>query len=169
MIRKLSLPSDVMLRSYNEADRDAVLALRTLAFSVLAAHSYSREQLAASRARAAEPVFALELQQVNLMLAVDRNGTVLGAAGWSAHEGEPGTARIRKVFVHPERAQQGIGTMLVLDAERRAAAAGYAQFAVRASINAVPFYRRLDYRPVEPQTVSRPGDLHLAVMLMRKP
>jgi GNAT superfamily N-acetyltransferase len=103
------------------------------------------------------------------MLGLDRSGTVLAAAGWSAHEGEPGTARIRKVFVHPERARQGLGTTLVLDAERRAASAGYTQFAVRASLNAVPFYRRLGYRPVEPQTVSRPGDLHLAVMLMRKP
>jgi putative acetyltransferase len=169
MIRKLSLPPDLMLRSYDEVDREAVLALRALAFSVLAADSYSREQLAASRARTAEPAFALELQQVNLRLAVDRKGTVLGAAGWSAHEGEPETARLRKVFVHPERARQGIGTMLVLDAERRAAAAGYGQLAVRASLNAVPFYRRLGYRPVESQTVSRPGDLQLAVMLMRKP
>jgi putative acetyltransferase len=169
MNRKVSLPPDVVLRPYEDSDREAVVALRALAFSVLAANAYSPEQLAASRAHAAAPAFADELRRINLMLAVDRSGGVLGAAGWSAHEGEPMTARIRKVFVHPERAQQGLGTTLVLDAERRAAAAGYAQFAVRSSLNAVSFYRRLGYRSVESQSVPRPGDVRLPVTLMRKP
>jgi putative acetyltransferase len=162
-------PPDVILRSYEDADRDAVVALRALAFSALAASSYSPQQLAASRAHAEEPAFARELRQINLMLAVDRSGALLGAAGWSTHEGEPGTARIRKVFVHPHWARKGLGTALVLDAERRAEGAGHARFAVRASLNAVSFYRRLGYRAVESQSVPRPGDVGLPVMLMRKP
>jgi len=169
MSRRLSLPPDVVLRSYEDSDREAVVALRALAFSALAANSYGPEQLAASRAHAEAPAFAGELRQINLMLAVDRSGAVLGAAGWSAHEGEPMTARIRKVFVHPNRARRGLGTTLVLDAERRAEAAGYARFVVRASLNAVSFYRRLGYRSIESQSVPRPGHVRLPVMLMRKP
>jgi putative acetyltransferase len=169
MNRKVSLPPDVVLRPYEDSDREAVAALRALAFSVLAANVYSPEQLAASRAHAETPAFAGELRRINLMLAVDRSGALLGAAGWSTHEGEPETGRIRKVFVHPQWARKGLGTALVLDAERRAEGAGHARFAVRASLNAVSFYRRLGYRTVESQRVPRPGDVGVPVMLMRKP
>jgi putative acetyltransferase len=88
---------------------------------------------------------------------------VLGAAGWSAQDDEPGTARIRKVFVHP-----GLGTTLVRDAERRARAAGYERFIVRSSLNAVLFYQKLGYRIVEMANVPRPSDIRLPVVVMRK-
>ena len=165
----MTLPPDVVLRSYEDADRDTVVALRALAFAVLAADSYSDEQLTAGRARAEEPAFAHELREIDLRLALDGSGVVIGAAGWSAHEGEPATARIRRVFVHPGWARRGLGSALVLDAERRAQGAGYAHLIVRASLNAVSFYRRLGYRTVESQSVPRPGDVRLPVMLMRKP
>jgi hypothetical protein len=47
MSRSLSLPPDVVLRSYEDSDREAVVALRALAFSALAANFYGPEQLAA--------------------------------------------------------------------------------------------------------------------------
>jgi putative acetyltransferase len=163
------LASRIVLRPYADSDRVRLLALRSVAFSELAAAHYSREELAAGHAHAEEPDYAQELRDCNLMLAVDRSGAVLGAAGWSAQGDEPGTARIRKVFVHPGSAGRGLGTMLVGDAERRAKAAGYARFIVRASLNAVPFYQKLGYRIVEATSVIRPGEVRLRVVTMRKP
>jgi putative acetyltransferase len=160
---------DVALRPYADSDRGRLLAVRGLAFSVLGAAHYSRDQLAAVQARAEDSAYAAELRRCNLMLAVDRSGAVLGAAGWSAHDGEDGTARVRKVFVHPDLAGRDLGTMLVRDAERRAGAAGYDRLLVRASLNAVPFYERLGYRIDEPSSVDRPGGISLPVVVMRKP
>jgi putative acetyltransferase len=157
------LASHVILRPYAASDRERLLALRSLAFSELASAHYSREELAAARAHAEEPSYAQDLQNCNLMLAVDQDGVVLGAAGWSAQDDEPGTARIRKVFVHP-----GLGTTLVRDAERRARAAGYERFIVRSSLNAVLFYQKLGYRIVEMANVPRPSDIRLPVVVMRK-
>jgi hypothetical protein len=39
MNRKVSLPPDVVLRPYEDSDREAIVALRALAFSVLAANA----------------------------------------------------------------------------------------------------------------------------------
>jgi putative acetyltransferase len=162
------LASHVILRPYAASDRERLLALRSLAFSELASAHYSREELAAARAHAEEPSYAQDLQDCNLMLAVDQDGIVLGAAGWSAQDDEPGTARIRKVFVHPGSAGRGLGTTLVRDAERRARAAGYERFIIRSSLNAVSFYHKLGYRIVEMANVPRPSDIRLPVVVMRK-
>jgi putative acetyltransferase len=165
----LPLPPGILLRAYTDTDRESIIAIRRLAFAELAASHYSREELAAGRARMEDPAYAEDLRQCNLMLAVDRDDAVLGGAGWSAQKGEPAAARIRKVFVHPASARRGLGTALVVDAERRASAAGHERFVVRASLNAVPFYQRLGYHVVEATSVPRAGDVSLRVVLMRKP
>jgi putative acetyltransferase len=75
--------------------------------------------------------------QSHLVLALSAPSEIVASAGWIAVPDEPGTARVRKVFVHPSLARRGLATRLILDAERRALAAGYARLMVRANLNAV--------------------------------
>lgn len=89
-------------------------------------------------------------------------------AGWIAAPEEPGTARIRKVFVHPSLARRGLATRLVLDAGRRALVAGYTRLMVRANLNAVPLYRRLGYPPLRDGGMTTPDGVDLPVMFMTK-
>ena len=89
-------------------------------------------------------------------------------AGWIAVVEEPGTARIRKVLVHPSRARQGLATRLVLDAECRALAAGYPRIVVRANLNAVPFYLKLGYHPLRNGVMTTPSGIDLPVVFMAK-
>lgn len=103
-----------------------------------------------------------------MMLAVDTRGEIVGAAGWSRDLEQPETARIRKVFVHPRCARQGIGSRLVQDAETRATAVGFPRLCVRASLNAVPFYRSLGYREDRIMPTTGSGGARLTLMYMIK-
>jgi putative acetyltransferase len=143
---------DLALRPYGESDLDSVRALHALAFERLAAGHHSAADLAAS----------------HLVLAVQAEGAVLATTGWIAVPDDAGTARIRKVFVHPDLARRGIASRLVRDAEGRAAAAGHHRLVVRANINAVPLYLKLGYRTLREGDMEAGGGIVLPVHFMAK-
>jgi putative acetyltransferase len=156
--------SNILLRPMREAEIPAVVALHAASFAALAT-AYPPELAPIYAAAVATPAYAAELRESGLWVA-ERDGTLLGTAGWLG-QADWG-ARIRKVFVHPEAARQGLATRLVLAAEERARAAGHARFMLRAYLNAVPFYESLGY------AADRPGERVLAegvsmpVLFMRK-
>ncbi len=78
----------------------------------------------------------------------EQAGVLLGGAGWE--EGEAGAgATIRAVFVHPAAHGKGIGARLLRVIEHELATRGVTRLVVPAALNAVGFYQRLGYRPVE--------------------
>lgn len=125
-----------------------VRALHALAFRLLAAGHHTPAQIAAHEALIAAPAYAEDVARSHLILArEDATGRPVGTAGWLAMEDRPATARIRKVFVHPDMARRGLASALVRAVEQAAEAAGYPHLYVRANINAVPLYEKLGYRP----------------------
>jgi putative acetyltransferase len=143
--------SDLVLRPYVAADFDAFVAAQTLAFARLALGAYSRAELErVARARHA-PGRREEMLCIDEWVAETRAGQIVAAAGQSPQPGETGTARIRRVFVHPDWAGRGLGRRLVGEAEQRARAAGHERFVVCASLNAVPFYERLGFVALRPE------------------
>jgi putative acetyltransferase len=159
---------DFTLRPYGESALAAVRALHALAFEGLAAAHHTGAQLAAHSAMTRDAAYAADLAASHLALAVQEDGTVIATAGWIAVADEAGTARIRKVFVHPALARRGIASHLVRDAEARAEAAGYRRLIVRANINAVPLYRKLGYRTLRVGEMDAGGGIALPVHFMAK-
>jgi putative acetyltransferase len=156
------------LRPYGESDLAAVRTLHALAFESLAAERHSGAQLAAHSAMTRDGAYAADLAASHLALAVQADGAVIATAGWIGVADEAGTARIRKVFVHPEFARRGVASHLVRDAEARAEAAGYRRLIVRANINAVLLYRKLGYHTLREGEMAAGGGIVLPVHFMAK-
>lgn len=154
-------------RRYRDADLDLVCALHKASFSALASGEHTQEQIAAHCATIDAADYAADLLRSNLTIAEDDTG--IGAtAGWLPLAGENGTARIRKVFVRPDRARRGLGRRMVEAAEDVAREQGHERFYVRANLNAVPLYESLGYAAVGSGEMSVVGGVALPVLFMRK-
>lgn len=164
----MSLPENISLQAYTADDLAAVRALHALAFRRLAASHHNAAQIAAHEALIAADGYAADLARSNLVLARHPDAGLIATAGWLAMAERPATARIRKVFVHPDWARRGLATGLVRAAEQAAATAGYPHLYVRANINAVPLYQSLGYR-AEAEGVMPAGDAALPVVYMSRP
>lgn len=160
---------DGTIRPIAEGDVEAVRDLHARSFAGLAGSHNTAAQIDAHLALIRAPDYAAALLCNNLLLAEGRDRRIVGSAGWCETEGEPGTARIRKVFVAPDAAGTGLGRRLVEAAEADARARGATGFFVRANANAAAFYERLGYRPVETGAMPGPGGVAIPVVFMRKP
>lgn len=163
----MSLPESISLQPCTPADLPAVRALHALAFRRLAASHHDAAQIAAHEALIAAEDYAADVARSNLVLARHPAAGLIATAGWLAMADRPGTARIRKVFVHPDWARRGLATALVRAAERAAAAAGCPHLYVRANINAVPLYEKMGYR-AEARGMMPAGDAELPVVYMSR-
>jgi putative acetyltransferase len=158
----------LVLRPIREADLDAVRKLQAESFSVLAGDIHSPAQIAAHVALIMAPDYAAELMSNNLLVAEAPGGALVATAGWCRVPDDDVAARLRKVFVAPDRAGQGLGRRMVEAAEDAARAAGFGRFRVRANANAEAFYARLGYRPVERGEMPTAGGVALPTVIMVK-
>ena len=163
----MPLPDGIELRRYESRDADAVRRLHALAVRRLAASHHTPAQLAAHEALIMADAYADDLARSNLLLAEARGGRLVATGGWLPHPDRPATARIRKVFVHPDLAGRGLGSAMVRAAEAAAHAAGLPNLFVRANINAVRLYEKLGYRALEPGVMPA-GLENLPVMFMER-
>ena len=159
---------EIALRPAEVGDLPAICRLHALSFEALAIAEHSPAQVAAHTALTLAPEYQIDVRQSHLMLAISAAGEIVATAGWIEVPEEPGTARVRKVFVHPDWARRGLASRLVQDAERRALAAGFRRMVVRANRNAVPFYRKLGYQPLRDGVMATPGGIELPVTFMEK-
>lgn len=162
------MPVMLSHRPYTAADRAAVGALHARAFKALAAAFHSPAEIGAHTALTGTVAYGDDLLLSNLALAIGADDAIVASAGWMPVAEEPGAARIRKVFVEPRLARQGIGSSMVRDAERRAIAQGYPRLLVRANLNAVPLYAKLGYAPVRDGRMATPCGIALPVVFMEK-
>ena len=98
----------------------------------------------------------------------DQNAEVrsIGCGGWSkrktlfgADRGpgrqpellDPATdaAKVRAIFVHPEFARRGLGSLILARVEAEAAAAGFRRFEMGSTLTGVPLYKLKGYVEVE--------------------
>jgi len=156
------------LRPLSEGDLDAVQDLHVRAFSDLAREWHTAEQIRAHVRAIQHPAYRNELLVKKILCAMGPRDRILGTAGWQPQPRRDDTARIRKVFVDPALARQGLGKRLVRAVEERARAAGFPHFYVRANMNAVVLYKRLGYREIEPGTMAVGNGVTLPVMFMEK-
>ena len=117
----------------------------------------------------------------------DADGTqrVVGCGGWSnrktlfGSDGGPNreaefldpktdAAKIRAIFVHPDCARRGIGSMILEHCERVAAAAGFTRLEMGSTLTGVPLYSLKGYTPVERIEIPLPNGEVLPVIKMTK-
>jgi GNAT superfamily N-acetyltransferase len=58
-------------------------------------------------------------------------------------------ARVRAIFVHPDFARQGLGSLILASVENAARAAGFRRFEMGSTLTGIPLYRRKGYIEVE--------------------
>jgi GNAT superfamily N-acetyltransferase len=113
-------------------------------------------------------------------------GTILaGCGGWSkrktlfgADRGpgrepdllDPATdaAKVRAIFVHPQFARQGLGSLILATVEDAARAAGFRRFEMGSTLTGVPLYRLKGYVDVERIEVPLPNGEALPIVKMVK-
>jgi putative acetyltransferase len=158
---------DASIRSIRAEDVPDVRALHARSFAELARDHHTPEQIEAHVALVLDNSYRDELLSNNLLVA-EAEGRIIGTAGWCTVADAPGTARIRKVFVAPEVAGRGLGSLLVREAESQAIESGCVRFVVRANVNAAGFYERLGYRTLRPGRMPPAGGVELPVIFMEK-
>lgn len=78
-------------------------------------------------------------------------------------------AKIRAIFVHPDWARRGLGTLLLETCENAAKAAGFTRFEMGSTLTGVPLYKLRGYHVVEPIEVPLRNGESLPVVRMAKP
>ncbi|MEG3617515.1 GNAT family N-acetyltransferase [Magnetovibrio sp. PR-2] len=154
--------------AFKPADLPQVRALHALSFQSLASGAHSAQQIHAHVKYMHTDEYADDLDRSNLQCALDGNGDLIATAGWVWMDEAPTTARLRKVFVHPDNAGTGLGRTMVERVEGLAKDSGSEDYFVRANINAKGFYQRLGYAPIKPGTMDVMDGISLPIMFMHK-
>jgi GNAT superfamily N-acetyltransferase len=129
--------------------------------------------------------FIVEIEPPHASSAGSISPLIVGCGGWShrttlygsdIHTSsdpallDPSTdaAKVRAMFVHPEWARKGIATMLLKACEEAAREAGFKKVELRASLQAVVFYKNQGYEEVEKIERELGGGEILELVIMKK-
>ncbi len=72
-------------------------------------------------------------------------------------------AKVRAIFVHPNFARRGLGSMILKRVEAEASKAGFRRFELGSTLTGVPLYRQRGYTEVERMAVPLPNGEVVAV------
>jgi GNAT superfamily N-acetyltransferase len=117
--------------------------------------------------------------------AVENGGLIVGCGGWSNRKTLFGSdhgpnredafldprkdaAKIRAIFVHPDFARRGLGTMILKHCEEAAARAGFSTLEMGSTLTGVPLYTLKGYVPRERVAVPLPNGETLPIVHMVK-
>jgi len=112
-------------------------------------------------------------------------GTLAGCGGWSfrktlfgsdhgphrtAESLDPASdaAKIRAIFVHPDFARRGLGTLILAHCENASRKAGFQRFEMGSTITGVPLYTLRGYKKLDQVDVPLPNGEVLPVIRMTK-
>ncbi len=177
-------PDPPRLRLATLADADAIDMLMKRSIEALFPSYYDEAQTRSA---------AIHIGTVDRMLIADGTYLVVEAGdalvacgGWSRRDklysgssdqvdrvrtldptSEP--ARVRAMFVRPDRTRQGLGTLILQACEAAARAAGFSRLSLMATLPGVPLYERIGFRVVRHQTITLPDGIVLATASMEKP
>ena len=115
----------------------------------------------------------------------DQAGLIVGCGGWSNRKTLFGSdhgpnrenafldpkhdaAKIRAIFVHPDWARRGLGTLILHHCEEAARQAGFTTLEMGSTLTGVPLYTLKGYIPRETVAVPLPNGETLPVVHMAK-
>jgi GNAT superfamily N-acetyltransferase len=172
------------IRLASPADIPVLNALIARSAAGLSAGFYSQEQTAALM----RDVFGVDSQLVadGTYFAVEQDGALVACGGWSRRstrfggdrmqrtapdrlldrQSEP--AKIRAFFVDPPAARRGVGSALLQHCIDAAAAAGFTQLELVATMPGVPLYLARGFVLAERFDLSLPGGVTAPMALMQR-
>lgn len=171
------------LRKANSTDIPAIEKLIDASVRGLQAQDYTPEQIEA----ALRTVFTVDTKLIEdgTYFVVEQDGEMIGCGGWSQRKTLCGgdhhavrdnvlmdplhdAAKIRAIFIAPQWARRGIGSILLKEAENAAQAAGFCRLEMGATLTGVPVYLRRGYREIETMMVPLEKGVTLPVIRMEK-
>ena len=144
---------------------------------------------AAQREGALATVFTIDSQLIadgTYFVAVAEDGTLAGCGGWSFRKTLYGgdhqvekiaperldaavdAAKVRAIFVHPDLARMGVGSLILEAAENAAAAQGFTRFEMGSTLTGVGLYTLRGYREMTRFMVPVGGGETIEVVRMVK-
>ena len=185
----LSMKTEFQLRLATEKDIPELHALIHASIRGLQAGDYSPEQIEG----ALGTVLGLDTQLIrdrSYFVAETKKeksqpGRLAGCGGWSRRktlfgaDAQPGrepdlldpateAAKVRAIFVHPDFARQGLGSLILATVEEAALAAGFRCFEMGSTLTGVPLYRLKGYVETERITVPLRNGENLPIVKMTK-
>jgi len=177
---------DSILPTSTHDDIPALNALIDQSVRGLQSNDYSPEQISG----ALNHTLGLDTQLIAdatyfAVSAPDQPDRLIGCGGWSYRRAtfgsdhatvrdasplDPATeaAKIRAIFVHPDYARRGLGTLILHHCEQAAQSAGFRAFEMGSTLTGVPLYTLKGYRETQRIEVPLPNGAALPIVLMRK-
>jgi GNAT superfamily N-acetyltransferase len=173
------------LRVATADDMTAIRRLIEASVRELQARDYTEAQ----REGALATVFSLDSQLIadgTYFVALDEAGTLVGCGGWSFRKTLYGgdhqvekieperldpavdAAKVRAIFVHPDFARRGVGSLILSAAESAAMEAGFRRFEMGSTLTGVSLYSLKGYQEVARFRVPVGGGETIAVVRMVK-
>lgn len=169
------------IRIAEERDVDAIRSLMELAINQLQRGYLTPEQIEASKAGMGLDRLLID---DGTYFCVLEEGELVGCGGWSRratlyggnHSAgrdprllDPATerARIRAMYTHPDHVRKGIGRLILNVSEKAAAAEGFGEIEMAATMAGKPFYERCGY-VVESEWFDENGAVPVPLATMTK-
>jgi len=173
------------LRVATNEDVGAIRELIGASVRGLQAEDYSPAQ----REGALATVFTVDSRLIadgTYFVAMDDDGRLAGCGGWSYRKTLYGgdhqvekiaperldpavdAAKVRAIFVHPDFARMGVGSLILKAAEDAALAAGFRRFEMGSTLTGVALYTLKGYREMGRFNVPVGGGETIAVVRMMK-
>ena len=173
------------LRVATEEDVPAIAALISDSVRGLQAEDYSAQEIEGALAT----VFTVDSQLIadgTYFVAEYNDGTLAGCGGWSFRKTLYGgdaqledvrperldptidAAKVRAIFVSPQHARKGLGTLLLQEAEEAASQAGFSRFEMGSTLTGLRLYTLKGYREIERVLAPVGGGHSIEVVRMEK-
>ena len=154
-------PSPISLRVATAIDARAVYETCVLAIRASGPHSYSDEQVEAWVRRITQEALAKRIEQLYFLVAC-QDEEIVGFAALN-----PTSHELDYVYVHPDFQRKGVGRQLCEAIEQAAKNRRFRALHLVASLNALRFYERLNYKTEK--TIIRDLDgIKVPCVLMKK-
>lgn len=160
--------AELRIRRAEAHEAPAIRALHELALSVLSSHVYTPEMV--QRLFASFDTAPQDMIDAGRLLVAERHGFLVGTAGWEPRvKNGQVSAHLRSVFVHPLQTRRGVASALIGAAEEDARGfPGVAILTLAATLNAVPLYEALGYRPERAGSIDLGAGLLFPVVFMMR-
>jgi N-acetylglutamate synthase-like GNAT family acetyltransferase len=180
----MSMSAEFTIRTATADDIPALRQLIELSVRKLQQHDYTPAQIEG----ALNHVLGLDTQLIadQTYFVVEYGDQIAGCGGWSYRQTlfgsdrgpnrksaslNPATdaAKIRAIFVHPNFARRGLGTLILHHCETAGQNAGFNRFEMGSTLTGVPLYTLKGYRRIEEVAVPLPNSESLPIVRMVKP
>ena len=151
------------LRAGRPEDADALLRVHQRAVLTLGRPIYSDAQLESWASGNSPDRYIQDMREEGEVyeVAVVRKAGIVAFCARRAHE-------VRSLYVDPDWARHGIGSVLLKRAEAAIAAAGFQRVSIGASLVGLPFYERQGYRVLRHRHWKTRGGLFIPAAEMEK-